>query len=205
MIYFLVTTSLYNNCQIRRKQYVHAIQKLQKIIETLSITDSKIIVIENNGNRHTFLNDLGCDVFYTKNNFLKTKNKGIKELQDIKDCIVEYDIKNDDFIVKMTGRYILMDDSEFMQVLQRRNELDIDCIIKYGSYMKPVDYQVKDCITGLIGMKCEFVKEIEQPMGNKPVEWKWAAKTYDIDKSRIYNVKKLGIHICPGCNTYFQV
>lgn len=50
---------------------------------------------------------LDCEVYYTLNNNVQTNNKGYKELQDILDCIVKYNINDSDFIVKMTGRYIL--------------------------------------------------------------------------------------------------
>ena len=33
----------------------------------------KIIIVENNGVRKTFLDDLGCEVYYTNNNFLKLR------------------------------------------------------------------------------------------------------------------------------------
>ena len=107
MIYFIVTTSIYNDCSIRKQQYTDGINKLKQIIQALFIENYKIIVVENNGPRHTFLNTLGCEVYYTKNNLLHTKNKGQKELQDILDCISHFHIDDNDFIVKMTGRYIL--------------------------------------------------------------------------------------------------
>jgi len=202
MIYFIITTSIFNDCSIRQNQYIHGINKLKKIIKNLNFENYKIIVVENNGKKDTFLNRLDCEVYYTENNFIQTTNKGLKELQDILDCIDKYNIKDTDFIVKMTGRYILDDDSEFMNVIKHKN---FDCVIKYGSYFKPVNYKMDDCITGLIGMICLFVKQIEKPNENECVEWKWGKVTKLIDDEKIYLVNKLGINICPGSNTYFKV
>jgi hypothetical protein len=76
MIYFLVTTSLFNNCPIRESQYTNGIINLKDMIQKNQINNYKIIIIENNGERDTILNNLDCEVFYTRNNLLPTSNKG---------------------------------------------------------------------------------------------------------------------------------
>ena len=205
MLYFIVTTSLFNECLIRKKQYIYGINKLKQIIHNLNIKNYKIIIVENNGKRYTFLNTLDCEVYYTKNNFLQTYNKGIKELQDILDCIHEYKINDSDFIVKMTGRYILNNNSEFMNIIKNIHNSNYDCIIKYGNYFKSVNYKIDDCITGLIGMSCYYIKLIEKPNENECVEWKWGKVTKLIDDKKIYIITNLGINICPASNDYFNV
>ena len=52
-----------------------------------------------------------------------------------------------------------------------------------------------DCITGLIGMYCLYVKQIEKPAENEAVEWKWAKATRLINDKHIYMANKLGIEI----------
>jgi len=205
MIYFIVTTCIFNNCPIRKFQYIRGIEKLKKIIKNLNFENYKIIIVENNGNRNTFLNDFGCEVYYTENNFLRTNNKGIKELCDVLDCIKKYNINDTDFIVKITGRYILDDNSEFMNVVKNIHNTKYDCVIKYGPYYKPVNYKMDDCITGLIGMVCLYVKQIECPTEHECVEWKWGKVTNLIDNNKIYLVNRLGINICPGSDDYFNV
>ncbi len=205
MIYFIVTTSLFKECPIRQSQYINGITKLKHCITSLNLEDYKLILVENNGDRNTFLNTLGCEVYYTKNNFIDTTNKGCKELQDVFDCIDYFKIKDTDVVVKMTGRYILNHDSEFMRVIQSLHDTNYECVIKYGSYLNPVNYKMNDCITGLIGMSCMYVKQIEVPLENECVEWKWGKVTHLIPNDKICIVDKLGIHICPGCNDYFLV
>jgi hypothetical protein len=204
MIYFLVTCSLIDKHAIpwiikvpeeyRLKEYAQGIQKILKISK--EIPNSKVIIIENNGRRKTFLNLYeDCDVFYTNNNMINTKNKGIKELKDINDCIKHFGIEDDDFVVKLSGRYEVMDKSPF---IERLKNLDaIDCILRYGSFNKPSDTRVKDCITGLIGMRAKYIKEIEQPHENDPVEWKWAWATYSIDEAKVIAMKFLGLYMRP--------
>jgi len=205
MLYFIITTSIFNSCPIRKDQYINGINTIKKMIQSSHIENYKLIVVENNGKRPTFLDTLDCDVYYTENNFLRTNNKGIKELQDILDCIKKYNINDTDFIVKMTGRYILQDNSEFMNIITHIHTTEYECVIKFGSYLHPVTYRMDDCITGLIGMSCRYIKQIETPTEHECVEWKWGKVTRLIDDEKIYLVNNLDIHICPGSNTYFKV
>jgi hypothetical protein len=205
MIYFIITTSIFIDCLIRKSQYIYGINQLKKIIKDFNIENYKIIIVENNGIRNTFLDTLDCEVYYTLNNNLQTNNKGYKELQDILDCIEKYNINDNDFIVKMTGRYILNDNSEFMNIIKNIHNTNYYCVIKYGPYFKPVNYKMNDCITGLIGMSCFYIKQIEKPNENECVEWKWGEVTKLIDNNKIYLVNNLGINVCPNSNNYFMV
>ena len=204
MIYFIVTTSLFNKCDVRKHQYVNGIHKLKKVIKEQKINDYKIIIVENNGMKYTFLNLFDCDVFYTTNNRL-SNNKGYKELQDVLDCIEHFNINDTDFIVKMTGRYILDNNSEFMNVIKNIHNTKYECVIKYGPYYAPVNFKTNDCITGLIGMLCRYIKQIKKPNERECVEWKWGEVTKLIDDDKICLVNNLGINICPNSNTYFFV
>ena len=204
MIYFIVTVCLFKDNPERDSQYIKGIRILKNVIALNNITDYKIIIVENNGNRKTFLEDLGCIVFYTNNNLLSTNNKGIKELQDVLDCITHFNINDDDFIVKITGRYYLHKDSEFIQIIKDINSTKYYCVLKYGWYGSPVDYKTKDCITALIGMRSYYIKKIEMPTEQECVEWKWAIATYLMDDEKIYKVNKLGIDIAPFGSTNYS-
>ncbi len=202
MIYFIVTTSLINkDSEIRKEQYVNGITSLKSIVSKTIKKDYKIIIVENNGLRKTFLNDLHNDVFYTNNNYNMSFNKGNIELMDIKDVIHNYNIQPNDFIVKLTGRYIIQDDSDFIKSI---NE-DYDCIIMYGSYLNPCNENYGDCVTGLIGMKCKYINNVQFSIDKTPIEWNWAKATHNIQKNKIKKLDKLGLKICPGSNNYFQL
>jgi len=195
MLYFLVTTCIYDNSLVRAQQYINGITQLKHVISKYPIYNYKIILIENNGKRNTYLDFLGCEIFYTYNNSLSFPNKGYKELKDIHDCIRHYSINDSDFIVKMTGRYLLHNDSDFISKL---STINYDCLIKYGPYYAPVNYKMKDCITGLIGMRCFYIKKIVYPVEGECVEWKWGEATFLIDDAEIVKVNSLGITIFPG-------
>ena len=198
MIYIIVTSSFYNETdEIRKSQYINCINKLKNIIEKDSL-EWKVIIVENNGLRKTFLDELGYEVHYTNNNSIQAYNKGYNELKDVIDTITKYNIHDNDFVVKITGRYMLEHDSEFISSIKNLDITNYDCVIKYGSYVKPVDYKTTDCITGLIGMRSYYIKQIRFPTRHESVECNWAKVTYLIDDNKIHNVNKLGIHICPG-------
>ncbi len=201
MIWFIVTACVVDKCPIRKQQYINGINSLKQSLESVSFP-YKIIIVENNGLRYIYLDELGCDILYTNNNFTQNE-KGYKELNDVFDCINHYNIADEDFIVKMTGRYVLEPCSEFMNEIKNLHNTHYECIIKYGSYITPVDYKTDNCITGLIGMKCYYVKRINYPNPYECVEWKWGLATYLISDDKICKVKTLGINICPGSNTYF--
>lgn len=191
MIYFILTSCIMDNSPAREREYYTAYAALECAIQKYNIQDTKIIFVENNGKRETYLDELGCDVFYTNNNSLPVKNKGYKEIRDVLDCIAAYNIQDTDFVVKLTGRYIVERDSPFMAALQA--EPLPDCIIKYSNYFTHSPTRIRDCLSGLVGMKCAYIKHIELPSETEAGEWKWAGVTYLINEERIINLSRLGL------------
>lgn len=196
MIYFIVTTSIFVDSPNRQQQYTVAITKLKSLVQ--DIENCKIVIVENNENPDTFLNTLGCDVLYTNTNFLPIYNKGIKELIDVFKCIEYFNIKDEDFVIKMTGRYILDDNSQFIKELKNLHNTKYECIVRYGSCFEAASEKTKDCTSGLVGMLCVYLKQIQFPQEHECSEWKWGEVTYLIDDAKVCSLKELGIHICPG-------
>lgn len=120
--YFIVNVCILDDePSIRDEQYKNGISKLIEL--TRDMIDIQIVIVENNGGKQKYLedykNDVDCTTFYTNNNRnIETGNIGIKELIDVLNCINRYNIGDDDFIVKMNGRYLLNDDSEFITALK---------------------------------------------------------------------------------------
>lgn len=189
MLYFILTACIFDDSPKREREYITAYSSLYTWIHLAGL-EAKIIIVENNG-RPTFLDDLGCDILYTENNTLPTANKGRKELQDIKDCIEAYSIPDDAFIVKLTGRYIIDKQSPFMEAVKAHP--DADCIMKFASYADPFIYSPDTCISGILGMRCRYMKQIELPGEDECAEWKWAAVTRRMDSRRVIKVPVLGI------------
>jgi hypothetical protein len=203
-IYWLITTSLVqNNYEGRKAQYIRSISKT---VEALRGTGVKIIIIENNNTKESFLDSFKdtCDVFVTNNNILDI-NYGIKEILDVLDCIKHYDMKDDDYIVKQTGRYYLADDCPFLEELKNLEKTNYDVLIKYGWWEKPSMTKVEDCISGLFCMRAGCAKTISTSHVTECAEWRWARITLKIPDSSIKVFPKLGIFIDPAKTGYFLV
>jgi len=217
-LYFIVTTSLIEeNYEKRKEQYCKGIDTLFEMLKLRKIEDiASVIIVENtteNG-KPTFLDKYNkkknCVVFYTRNHFLNTKNKGIKELYDVRNCIEKFNIRDNDFIVKMTGRYLLdLNNSPFFDALCNMlnsslpNQPKYEAIIKYGWFGCPSNVKQEDCITGLIGMTAKNIMNIVIPMENECVEWKWAKQTFHILDEKIFKLTdNIGVYNVSLCNEY---
>ena len=126
--YFIVNTCILDSePSLRDEQYKNGISKLIEL--TKYMENIQIIIVENNGGKQKYLEDyngVNCTTFYTNNNrHIETGNIGIKEFIDVINCISRFDICDDDFIVKMNGRYVLNDDSEFIAALKNTGIVQI--------------------------------------------------------------------------------
>jgi hypothetical protein len=159
MIYIIITTCINNKFGIidnyhRENRKKESIGQLLNLIE--NDNSIKPIIVENNGFRDTFLDNFNCDICYTNNNLFNFNNKAHNELLDIKEVILRYGIQEDDIIIKMTGRYKLLD-SSFINLIKANIE-------KYDAYVKFFNvftqtYMVDDCVLGLFALKCKYIKD----------------------------------------------
>ena len=102
---------------------------------------------------HSYLDTLQVDVLYTSNNNRTYKSKGVNEMLDIKEVITTYGIKDDDIIIKITGRYRALSSRFFEEVMKN----DHDAFIKfYGTCSLTFDKY--DCILGCYAIRCKFIK-----------------------------------------------
>ena len=157
MIYVIITTSIHNkegvqNNNHRQKRYVESITEALKIIK--NIPDVKPIIVENNGHRKTFLDNFDCDICYTDNNKISYKHKGGNELLDIKEVIHKYNIQDEDMIIKLTGRYKLLNPF-FIQLVKKYKECD--AFVKFFNVCTK-QYMFDDCVLGLFAIKCKYLK-----------------------------------------------
>lgn len=197
-IYWIITTSLIEkDFEKRKEQYIRGIQSVLTLLEN---TDIKIIIVENNGKRPTFFEMFSseCSIYYTENNKLET-HYGVKELYDVLSCIDHFQIQDDDYVIKMTGRYYLNTSScPFTDEIKKLNSTNYDTIIKYGWWEKPSSVKVEDCILGLICMKAKYIKQIDTSFKIDHLEHRWARVTLPIEDKYVKAMDRLGIYISPG-------
>jgi hypothetical protein len=191
MIYIIITTSINNKHGIvdyerRRHRYIDSITESIRLIP--NVNDFKPIIVENNGNSNTYLNNIGCDVLYTDSNKMNFKHKGVNELIDIKSVIQHYNINDDDIIIKLTGRYKLLD-SSFLQYV-KDNSNNYDAFVKFFNVCT-LEYMHDDCVLGLFAIRCKYLKDFNYDCLASP-ECEFA-KYIRRNINRTHEIQRLGI------------
>lgn len=152
MKYLIITTSIHNRFGVidnekRKTRYIESIQSVLNIISS----DIKPIIVENNGQRETYLDTLNCDVVYTDNNSLTDVcHKGVNELNDIKYVIQKYNIQDDDVVIKLTGRYKVLTNSFFELI----KTTEFDAYVKFFNVCT-TEFVYNDCVLGFFAVKCK--------------------------------------------------
>ena len=196
MIYIIITTSINNKQGIknnihRRTRYIECINNLLQLINNDS--NIKPIIVENNGVRQTYLDDLKCDICYTNNNMIKYKHKGQNELLDIKQVINQYNIKDEDIIIKLTGRYKLLN-LNFINFV-KNNINDYDAFVKFFNVCTK-KYMFDDCVLGLFAVKCKYLKEFKYNFLKSP-ECEFADYIRkNVDKNKLKELHQLDLECC---------
>ena len=192
MIFIIITTSILNKHGVkndfhRKHRYIECIQQLLKLIENDS--SIKPIIVENNGIRKTYLDDFNCDVCYTNNNIIHYPHKGVNELLDIKEVINRYNIQDNDVIIKLTGRYKLLDLS-FINLIKNNN---YDAFVKFFNVCTK-KYMYDDCVLGLFAIKCKYMKVFNYKCIKSP-ECEFADYIRQ-NINKLMEIKELNIECC---------
>ena len=195
MIYIIITTSINNKVGIqnnihRQNRYIECINQLLQLINNdLNI---KPIIVENNGFRQTYLDNLKCDIFYTDNNKINYKHKGQNELLDINEVINQYEIKDDDIIIKLTGRYKLLNLNFINLVKNMKNH---EAFVKFYNVCTQ-KFCFNDCVLGLFAIKCKYLKEFKYNFIISP-ECEFAEYIREkINKDNLIEVEQLDLECC---------
>lgn len=199
MIYLIITTSINNKIGIiteltkinRNNRYIECINQLLELIKL--DTDIIPIIVENNGLRNTYLNNFNCNIVYTNNNSYIFNHKGYNELLDIKEVINKYNIQDDDIIIKLTGRYKLLN-IDFLNLVKNNNK---DVYIKFFNVCTK-QFIYNDSILGLYAIKCKYLKKFNyNELDNKSPEIEFAEYIRNnIDKNNILEIENLNLEYC---------
>ena len=198
MIYIIITTSINNKIGVKNKlhrknRYIECIKHLLKLIT--NIDNVYPIIVENNGKRKTFLDDLNCDVLYTDNNKYNLLEKAGNELLDIKSVIKTYNINKNDMIIKLTGRYKVLN-LDFINLVINNCDKKKAFVKFFNVCTKQYHYKKDDCVLGLIALKCKYFKKFNYKYEKSPeVEFATYIRN-NIDNSKIESVTNLSLECC---------
>ena len=194
MIYIIITTSINNKVGVqntihRQNRYIESINHLLQLLN--NDLNVKPIIVENNGVRQTFLDDLKCDICYTNNNIINYIHKGENELLDIKEVINQYNIQNEDIIIKLTGRYKVLN-LNFINLVKQN---ECDAFVKFFNVCTN-KYMFNDCVLGLFAIRCKYLKEFKYNFLTSP-ECEFADYIRkNIDKNKLIEVHQLDLECC---------
>lgn len=196
MIYLIITTCINNTYGIqdperRKQEYMDCIGK------TLSVLPKEIkpILVENNGQRATYLDDFGIPVVYTNSNSVRYYHKGINELRDMVEVILRHSIQDDDIVLKITGRYHLLDDRFCRFVLDNADKYD--AFVKFFNVCTE-EFMTNDCVLGLIAIRAKYLKTFatKHTFLGRSMEVEFATFVRTLPADRIYEANTLGLRCC---------
>ena len=196
MIYIIITTSINNRWGVinrarRKNRYIECIKSLLGLIKDNN--NLHPIIVENNGDRNTFLNSLDCDVIYTNNNKINRGHKGTNELLDIKHVINKYNIHDNDTIIKLTGRYKITNLDFINLVIDNCDTTD--AFVKFFNVCtKQYHYNRDDCVLGLFAIKCRYLKNFKYQYKKSP-ECEFAIYVKGNVK-KLKAIENLGLECC---------
>jgi hypothetical protein len=200
MIYIIITASINNNyceyikfhnlpksCTERNNRYINSITQLLKLID--NDPNIKPIIVENGGQRETYLNNFNCDVLYTNNNG-QYIHKGFNEQLDIQEVIKEYNINDDDTIIKISGRYKLLN-NDFINLVKNNNK---DAYVKFFC-VAARQFGFNYMSSGLFAIKCKYIKNFMYTgLNNKSSDSELAEYIRsNIDKNNIMEIENLNL------------
>jgi len=200
MIYLIITTSIINRFGVnttnetqRRTEYINSIQKTLDLLPV----EIKPIIVENNGLRKTFLDNfekhnIKIPVHYTDNNNIQYYHKGVNELNDIQSVIKHFNIKDDDYIIKLTGRYFPINSNFFDFVINHHNEYE--AFVKFFNVCT-LQYMDYDCVLGLYAIRCKHLKQVSFNDTYKSPEVNFATFVKNLS-GNVFEIDRLDLRCC---------
>lgn len=170
MIYLILTASLKNRIassvsENRIERYKYAIHKTLNYVPEFVYP----IIVENthNNNEPSQLencfnhNGKPIDIIYTDHGHLNMKNKGVNEWLDIEYIIKQYNMKDNDIIIKLTGRYCLLSNRFIKEIEKTNKEKDVWLRFMNASTGDDDPY---DCILGCYAARVSSLRYLS---------WSW--------------------------------
>jgi len=200
MIYIIITASIDNNyCDgikaqnlprnspERDNRYITSITQLLQLLN--NDPDIKPIIVENGGKRKTYLDNFNCDVLYTNNNG-QYIHKGFNEQLDIQQVIKEYNINDDDTIIKISGRYKLLN-NYFINLVKNNNK---DAYIKFFN-VATRQFTYTTMASGLFAIKCKYLKDFNYSgLKNKSTDTELVEYILsNVNKNNIMEIENLNL------------
>jgi hypothetical protein len=196
-VWLVVTSCIHNrfgiqNPEKRRAEYTNAIQCVLAHVPS----SVQVRIVENSTQSPTFLDSFGIPVIYTNHSNINVRNKGITEFKDLLYTLHAQGAQPDDIVIKLTGRYCLLNSSFIERVLQTQTEYDA-WVKFYNVHAR--QFMDNDCILGLFAMRYRYLKRLDYSelgnVGSMEVDF---ATFVNRECPRIDKAQKLGLYCIFG-------
>lgn len=108
----------------------------------------------------TFLENYSDQVFYSRVNNHHLRNKGVNEARSMLAAFEHFGFKDNDMILKLTGRYSFNSDS-FLKLIE--NNCDVDAFMKKDEHGQ--------VFTGCFAMRCNYFKDMLRQIDLERMEY----------------------------------
>lgn len=141
------------NYETRKNEYISSF----KALEAMGSKPYLVEAIAQSG--PTFLENYSDRVFYSRVNDHWLRNKGVNEARSMLAAFEHFNFKDNDMILKLTGRYLFNSDS-FLKLIE--NNCDVDAFIKKDEYGQ--------VFTGCFAMRCKYFKAMLRQLDLEKME-----------------------------------
>jgi len=192
MIHLIITTAnIGDHYEERKQQYL---QSIERALQFDYLFDS-CTILECVSSEEAYLNDYNVHYSKVKNRY---PEKGLNEMQHLKAFIEQSSFSENDFIIKLTGRYMLEDSSFFNKI--KLLAADYDSVFKDDSDI----YEGLGYHTFLYCAKktrfLEIINSLNYSKENRdPIEW--GVKDFLKEKERHYVIARLGVKAYQGAHS----
>ena len=128
----------------RKNQYIRSLNVLRRYGYDPYVVESCVA-------GPTFLDEHCNNVCYTLSNDAQLRNKGVNESVSLLMALEKWQFKDDDIILKLTGRYLLQSDA-LLRFLE--NNEDVVALAKYAKE------NYSTVLTGCFAMRCDLMKKM---------------------------------------------
>jgi hypothetical protein len=171
MIYLILTASLQNRMpsivsEDRLARYRYAISESLRCLPE----GVQPLIVENSGSgsshNQATLEGFSCHgqpvpVIYTENGTLAMRNKGVNEWLDIQAVIDRVGLRDNDIVVKLTGRYRLLS-ARFLELIQR-TATEKDAWLRFYNVCTGEE-DPNDCVLGCFAARVSVLRYLS---------WSW--------------------------------
>ena len=163
MIYLIATACINNIHGFRDEE-----SRMQTYVHHISMSMSHLspeihpVIVENSAETGpTYLDGISrATVVYTRHNLdpTKTQHKGMTELADIHAVMSQFNVQDDDIVIKLTGRYCVQSPDFFEFVLH--NQQKYDAFVKFYNVCTR-QFMYDDCVLGMYAIKAKHLREFQ--------------------------------------------